>query len=40
MSACARDMPDGSANRQEGAFPKGDKANIMRGEHRHQLGSI
>ncbi len=31
-------MPGSSANRQEGAFPPTGKANIMRGEHRHQLG--
>jgi len=31
-------MPGSSATRQEGAFPQRGKANIMRGEHRHQLG--
>ncbi len=39
MSACARDMPDSSTTRQEGAFPDAGKANIMRGGHRPQLGS-
>ncbi len=34
MSACARDMPDCGATRQEGAFPDTGKANIIRGEHR------
>ena len=39
MSACARDMPDRGTTRREGAFPDAGKANIMRGEHRPQLGS-
>ena len=39
MSACVKDMPDCSATRREGAFPDAGKANIMRGEHRPQLGS-
>jgi hypothetical protein len=31
-------MPGQRRNRQEGAFPGTGNANIMRSEHRHQLG--
>jgi hypothetical protein len=33
-------MPGQRGKAQEGAFPNPGNANIMRGEHRHQLGSI
>jgi hypothetical protein len=33
-------MPDSSAICQQGAFPDTGKANIIMGEHRHQLGLI
>ncbi len=40
MSACDRDSPGSGAKAREKPFPNPGNANIIRGEHRHQLGSI